>query len=99
MEIGTGAAQVFGLQQQTVHDRQDGLARRGQPGQTLAGADEDIHAQLVFQFADLAADTWLRGVEHMRHLGQVVAIAGGLTHGPQLLKIHNIHLYGPTARG
>ena len=39
---------------------------------TLAAADKDLYAQLLFQLADMAADAGLRGIKHIGDLGQVV---------------------------
>ena len=60
----------------------------GQPGQALAGAHEDLDAELVLELADLAADARLRGVQRLRDLGQVEAVANGFAHRAQLLEVH-----------
>ncbi len=82
------ALQVVGFEQQAFDDRQHGRTRRRQPGQTLAGAHEDVDAELVFQLADLSADAGLRGVQHVGHVGQVESAADRFADGSQLLKIH-----------
>jgi hypothetical protein len=87
-ELGAHAAQVVGVQQQAFDDRQHRLARRRQAREALAHALENLHAQLVFQLADLAADARLARVQHRRHLGEVEARAGGLADGLQLLEVH-----------
>jgi len=78
--------------QQALHNGQHGLARRREAREALAGAHEDLDAQLFLQLADLAAHARLRGVEDVRHLGQVEAAAHRLAHGPQLLEVHGVSL-------
>jgi hypothetical protein len=62
-EVLARPVQVLGIQQQALHPGQHPLARRREAGQALARAHEDLHAQLVFQLADLAADAGLGGVQ------------------------------------
>jgi hypothetical protein len=50
-----GLLQVFRLDQQAVDDLQNALARLRHARQALAVALENHHAQLVLEFADLAA--------------------------------------------
>ena len=87
-EILPRAAQVVGLQQQALYRGQQRLAGWREPRQAFAGAHEDLHPQLFFQLADLAADARLRGVQQVRHFGQVEAPSARLAHRAQLLEIH-----------
>ena len=64
-EFGTSAAQVLGVQQQPLDDRQHRLPGRRQAGQPLARAVEELDAELVLELADLAADTGLRRVQRI----------------------------------
>src|SRR5690606_37040937 len=81
-------AQVFRFEQQAFDDVENMLAGLGHAHQALAVALENLHAQLVFQLADLAADAGLRSKQHIGDLGQVIATARRLPDGTQLLKIH-----------
>jgi hypothetical protein len=60
----------------------------GQPREPLACAHEQLNAQFILQLTDLAAHARLRGVQSLRHLGQVVAPTNGFTDRSQLLEIH-----------
>ena len=88
-EIACGVAQVVGISQQPLDDGQHLGAWFGQPSQTLTCPDEQLDAQLVFQFANLATDPGLRRVQNLGHLGQVEALTNGFAHRAQLLKIHD----------
>ncbi|MNH34148.1 hypothetical protein D3C79_947240 [compost metagenome] len=87
-EVLAGAAQVVGLEQQLFHDGHQAFARRRQAGEAFAGTHKNLHAQLLLQFANLAAHTGLRGVEHLRHFREIETPAHGFPHRAQLLKIH-----------
>ena len=87
-EVLAGAAQVLGLAQQPLDDGHHVAARLGQAGQALAGAHEDVDAELVLELADLPAHAGLRGVQRLRHLGQVEVAALGLADGSELLEVH-----------
>ena len=80
--------QVLGARQNALDDGQrhgPGLGQRGQP---LAGPHEQLEAQFLFQFANLAAHAGLRRVQRPRHFREIEAAARGLADGTQLLEIH-----------
>ena len=87
-EIVAGPAQVLGIDQQALDDRQDLRAWLSEPGEPLAGPHEQHDAKLFLQFADLPAHSRLRGVQRIGHLGEVEAPADGFSDGAQLLEIH-----------
>ena len=87
-EVVAGTPQIVGLMQQALDDGHDIAAWLGQAGQAFAGAHKDVYAQLILELADLPADAGLRGVQRLRHLGQVEAAALGLADGAELLEVH-----------
>jgi hypothetical protein len=80
-EILARAAQVFGLEQHALDDRQQRRPGRGQPGEALAGAGKDLHPEFLLQLANLPAHARLRGVQHGGDFRQVEAAAHGLADG------------------
>ena len=93
-EFRAGAAQVLGLLKQALDDGQHGLARGRQAQQPPACAHEELHAELLLELADLAADAGLRGVQRLGHERQVEALADGLAYGAQLLEVHGLEQAG-----
>ncbi len=87
-EFVAGLAQVLRLEQQALDDADDLAARRGQAGQPLAVALEDLHAELLLQLADLARHAGLRGVQRVGDLGQIELAAHRLADRSQLLEVH-----------
>ena len=88
-EVLPRTAQVFGLQEQALDDRQQRGARWCQARQAFASAHEDLDTQLIFQLTDLAAYAGLRGVQRLGHFGQIETTARGFANRTQLLEIHN----------
>ena len=83
------------IEQQSLDDGQHRFAGRREAGQALAGAHEDLDAQLVLQLADLPAHARLRGVQHLGHHRQVEALADGLAHRAELLEVHGLRGTAP----
>ena len=81
-------AQVAAVLQDTFDDGQHVVAGFRHTRQPLARTHKQGDTQLILQLADLPTYPWLRGVQHMRHLGQVEAAAYGFPHGAQLLEVH-----------
>ena len=81
-------AQVAAVLQDTFDDGQHVVAGFGHTRQPFARTHKQRNPQLILQLADLPAHPWLRGVQHMGHLGQVEAAAYGFPHGAQLLEVH-----------
>jgi hypothetical protein len=95
-ELRAGAAQVLRVEQQTFDDGQHRAARRRQACEALAGAHEELDAQFVFEFADLAAHAGLRRGEFVGNFGEIEAAPHRLAHGAKRLEVHRI--IGTTAR-
>ena len=87
-EFGRGLLEVFGLLQQALDHLQHRAARLGQLGDALAEAHENLHPELVFQFADLLGDAGLRGMQGGGGGCQVEPLANGFAHIAQLLEVH-----------
>src|SRR6188768_1301171 len=86
--LTAGTLQVVGVLQQALDDRQHRPSGRGQPGQPLAGAVEELDSEFVLEFADLAADAGLRRVQDLGHQSEIEALADGFAHRAQLLEVH-----------
>ena len=84
----TRAPEVVGIVEHALHDRDDRRADFGQRGQALAGAHEDLDAELVLELADLPADARLRGMQGPRDLGQVESLPDCFSNRAQLLEVH-----------
>ena len=87
-ELVGDAAQVLRVDQDAVDHLHQFLARLGQAEQALAATDEDFDPQFVFKGPDVLADARLRGVERVRHLGQIEVLTHGFAHDAQLLEVH-----------
>jgi hypothetical protein len=81
-ELPRDLAEVFRVLEDALGDPQDHPSRLGHIDDALAMADEDIHAQFVFQLADLLADPGLGGMECFGGLGQVQSPLGHLSKIP-----------------
>jgi hypothetical protein len=76
------------LDQGAVGELDDGLARRRDADQLPAGTLEYLHAQLVFQLADLLADPRLGGEERVGGRGHVQIVPGDLGDVAKLAQVH-----------
>ena len=87
-ELLADAAKVVDVAQQALGDLQHFSARISDCGQAPALAHEDIHAEFLFQQADLLRHARLRGMQGCCGLGDVEAAAGDLEDIAQLLEVH-----------
>ena len=69
-------------------------ARLCQAREALAGAHEEVDAELLFQLTDLATDTGLRSEERLGDLGQIEVATLGLADRAQLLEVHGRRILG-----
>ena len=76
------------VDQHALDDLHHLLAGVGEAEQPLAAAHEQLDAEFVLQVADVLADARLRGVQRVRHLGQVEVAPHGLADDAQLLEVH-----------
>lgn len=79
---------VVGQPQHLAGQLDDGLPRRGHPGQVLAAAGEDFHAQLVLEQTNLLGDPRLRGKQALRRGRHIEVVARHFPDIAQLLKFH-----------
>ena len=79
---------AFDFTQDLAGGGDDALASWSDAGQVFAAACEDFDAQLVFEQADLLADTRLRGIEALSGSGNVEVVVRHFPDVAQLLKLH-----------
>ena len=88
-EFAADRTQIIGMHQQSIDHRGNGGTGVGQADQALAVANEDLHAQFLFQFAYLLGHAGLGGKQALGGLGQVEIAADRLAHCTKLLEIHS----------
>ncbi len=88
LEFRADPLEIVEFLQRAPRGRDDHLAARGQRGQPLALANENRHAELVFELPDLFADARLRseqGIGSHRHIQPMIDHRAEIT---ELLKVH-----------
>ncbi len=83
------ATDIAGLVEDPLSDGQQRFTWLRHAKQALAATDKNLNAKLLFQLANMAADTRLGGVEHIGDFGQVIVPPGRLTDNFKLLEIHD----------
>ena len=87
LELGADATQVIELLQRPPRRRDDDLAAGGQRREALALANENRHAELIFELTDLLADPRLRREQRLCRGGDVEAMIDDRTEVAQLLQV------------